>query len=44
VVIPLILVILFLLKNATSLGCSIVSKTTKYIILGGMLTIFLTEF
>ena len=44
VVIPLILVILFLLKNSTSLGCSIVSKATKYIILGGMLTIFLTEF
>ena len=37
--IPLILSIFFLRKNPTSSGCAIISRATKWITLGGMVTI-----
>ncbi|MBC8311897.1 MAG: geranylgeranylglycerol-phosphate geranylgeranyltransferase [Candidatus Marinimicrobia bacterium] len=37
--IPLILSIFFLWKNPTSSGCAIISRATKWITLGGMVTI-----
>jgi 4-hydroxybenzoate polyprenyltransferase len=37
--IPLILSIFFLWKNPTSSGCTMISRATKWITLGGMVTI-----
>ena len=37
--IPLILSIFFLRKNPTSSGCAMISRATKWITLGGMVTI-----
>ena len=42
--IPLILSIFFLRKNPTSSGCAIVSRATKWITFGGMITILCSSF
>jgi 4-hydroxybenzoate polyprenyltransferase len=42
--IPLIFSIFFLWKNPTSSGCAIISRATKWITLGGMITILCSKF